>query len=99
MKLSEYYKMINEVSGQPVAEKDPRITYKDLSFDGPPGQQGSCTITFLDGNPIYLNWYIWSLDREWMYQQVEKELGKSIKLSNMSGGNGHEGADLEVIDE
>lgn len=96
MKLSEYYKMIDDVDGtaNPV---DPRITTKDLDFDEGPGKDGACTITFLDGEPVYLNWYVWDLDRSWMFQQVEKELGKKIKLTNFFGGNGHEGADLEVI--
>ena len=99
MKLSEYYKMINEVSGQPNPKPDPRITVVDLDFNEGPGKEGSATITFLDGEPVYLNWYIWSLDRAWMFEQVENKLGSKFKLSNMSGGNGHEGADLELIKE
>lgn len=98
MKLSEYYKLINEVSRVPNKEPDPRITLKDLSFNGGPKKEGSATITFLDGVPVYLNWYIWSLDHNWMLEQVEKELGSKVKLSNLSGGNGHCGADLELID-
>lgn len=97
MKLSEYYKMISEIGGE-IQVDDPRITRKDLSFNDGPGKQGDATITFLDGIPVYLNWYIWDLDREWMFQQVEKELGKKFKLTNYGGGNGHESAELEVIE-
>jgi len=99
MKLSEYYKMINEVSGHPNPPDDPRITRKDLDFRGGKGKEGSATITFLDGAPVYLNWYVWDLDRKWMFEQVEKELGSKIKLSNFSGGNGHESAELELVKE
>jgi hypothetical protein len=96
MKLSDYYKLINQVSGIPNPSDDPRITRKDLSFNGGKGKEGSATITFLDGQPVYLNWYIWDLDQEWMFQQVEQELGAKIRLSNFTGGNGHCGADLEI---
>ena len=99
MKLSEYYKMINEVDGVPNPPDDPRITRKDLEFNGGKGKEGAATIIFLDGQPVYLNWYIWDLNHEWMIQQVELELGGKIKLSNWSGGNGHEGADLEMVKE
>jgi hypothetical protein len=107
MKLSEYYHMINQIDkplwkrifdwirGEP--KQDSRITIKDLEFNGGKGKEGSATITFLNGVPVYLNWYIWDLDHAWMIQQVEQELGAKIKLFNLSGGNGHEGADLEVL--
>lgn len=98
MKLSEYYKMIREVDGLPPLKEDPRITRKDLSFNGGKGKEGAATITFLNGVPVYLNWYIWNLDHKWMIEQVEKELGKKIKLTNRSGGQGHEGADLEIVE-
>lgn len=98
MKLSEYYKMINEVSGVTNPPDNPRITRKDLDFNGGKGKEGSAIITFLDGVPVYLNWYIWDLDHQWMIEQVELELGKKIKLSNFSGGNGHQEAELEVIE-
>jgi hypothetical protein len=97
MKLSEYYKMINEVDGVPNPPDDPRISIKDLSFNEGKGKEGSVTITFLDGVPVYLNWYIWDLDHNWMVEQVEKELGKKIILSNHCGGNGHCSADLELV--
>lgn len=96
MKLSEYYKMINEVDGVPNPEPDPRITTKDLDFKEGKGKEGSASITFLDGVPVYLSWYRWDLDLAWMFEQVEKELGKKFKLTNWSGGNGHESAELEV---
>ena len=99
MKLSEYYKMINEVDGVPNPPENPRITRKDMDFKGGKGKDGSCTITYLDGEAVYLNWYIWDLDVEWMFGEVEKELGHKFKLSNWSGGNGHEGAELELIKE
>ena len=99
MKLSDYYKMIREVDGLPPLKEDPRVTRKDLSFNGGKGKEGSATITFLDGSPVYLNWYIWDLDRGWMIEQVEKELGKKIKLANHSGGNGHEGADIVAAED
>lgn len=99
MKLSEYYKMMNEVDGIPNPEPDPRITIKDLSFNGGKGKEGSATITFLDGIPVYLNFYIWDLDLGWMKEQVEQELGAKIILSNWSGGNGHMGAELEIVKE
>jgi hypothetical protein len=97
MKLSEYYKMINEVSGHPNPMDDPRITRIDMSFTGGKGKEGSATITFLDGEPVYLNWYIWDLNHNWMVEQVEAELGKKIELSNYGGGNGHCSADLKVM--
>ncbi len=97
MKLSEYYKLINEIDGKPNPPDDPRITRKDFEFNGPPGQQGSATLTYLDGVPIYLNWYIWDLDLDWMQTQVEAYLGQKIILYNMNGGNGHESADLELV--
>jgi hypothetical protein len=97
MKLSEYYKMINKVDGVPNPPDNPRITRKDLDFNGGKGKEGSAIITFLDGEPTYLNWYIWDLDHSWMIEQIEKELGGKIILSNHSGGNGHEGADLELV--
>lgn len=99
MKLSEYYKMIREVDGLPAAKDDPRITRKDLEFKGGKGKDGSATITYLDGEPVYLNWYNWDLNTKWMFKQVEKELGKKFKLSNWGGGNGHESAELEMLDE
>lgn len=98
MKLSEYYKMIREVDGLPPAKEDPRITKKDLNFNGGKGKDGSATITFLDGAPVYLNWYIWDLDRKWMFEQIEKELGKKFKMKNMNGGQGHESCDIEIIE-
>lgn len=91
--------MIREVDRLPPIKDDPRITRKDMNFNGPPGQQGDCTITFLDGNPVHLNWYIWNLDIKWMFKQVEKELGKKIRVFNISGGQGHEGGDIEIIGE
>jgi hypothetical protein len=97
MKLSEYYKMINEVDGIPNPPDNSRIFRKDLSFNEGKGKEGAATITFLDGEPVYLNWYIWDLERQWMIEQVEIELGGKIILSNQSGGNGHEGADLELV--
>lgn len=97
MKLSEYYKMIAEIDGHPQPPDDPRITRKDLDFRGGKGKEGSATITFLDGEPGYLNWYIWDLDHDWMVKQIEKELGAKIRLFNLTGGNGHNGAELEII--
>ena len=97
MKLSEYYKMINDVDGIPNKEPDPRITIKDLNFNEGKGKDGSATITFLDGEPVYLNWYIWDLDHNWMVEQIEKELGGKIILSNWGGGNGHNSADLQLV--
>jgi hypothetical protein len=99
MKLSEYYKMINKIDGFPDPEPDPRITYTDISFTGGKGKEGSATIIFLDGVPVYLNIWIWDLDLDWAIGQVEQELGSKIVLSNWSGGNGHEGADLELVKE
>lgn len=97
MKLSDYYKMIEKISGQPVPEDDPRVTRKDFDANDGPGRQGSWTITYVDGIPAYLNWYQWQLDLDWMFTEVEKELGSKFKLSNWSGSNGHGGADLELI--
>jgi hypothetical protein len=97
MGLSQYYKMINEVDGVPNPPDNPRITRKDLDFRGGKGKEGSATITFLDGEPVALNWYIWDLDTGWMIEQVEKELGGKVILSNYSGGNGHCSADLELV--
>lgn len=88
--------MINEVAGVTNPPSDPRIRTVDLSFNGGPGKEGSATITFLDNEPIYLNWYIWDLNYDYLVHQVEKELGSKINLSNMSGGNGHYSADLEI---
>ena len=73
-------------------------TFKTLEFDDGKGKDGSATITFKNGEPVYLSWYNWDLDYNWMIEQVEKEIGK-FKLSNHSGGNGHEGAVLEIIKE
>lgn len=97
MKLSEYYEMIAKIDGTSQANPDPRLTRKDLEFNGGKGKDGSATITFLDGKPIYLGWWIWDLDHAWMIEQIEKELGGKIILSNWEGGNGHNGADLELI--
>jgi hypothetical protein len=97
MKLSEYYKMINEVDGVSNPPDDPRISRKDLDFRGGKGKEGSATITFLDGVPVYLNWYIWDLNEDWMVEQVETELGGKIMLTNICGGNGHVSADLELV--
>lgn len=84
--------------GFPIVEKeDIRTTHKNLEFREGVGKEGSACITFVDGTPVYLNWFIWNLDHEWMVQQVEKELGVKIKLSNYTGGNGHCGADIEII--
>ena len=97
MKLSEYYRLMAEVDGKPLPPDDPRISRKDLNFRGGKGKEGSATITFLDGVPVFLNWYIWDLDGAWMISQVEEELGGKIRLFNHSGGNGHESADLELL--
>ncbi len=80
-----------------VTKEDTRITHKNLKFNEGKGKEGSACITFVDNNPVYLNWFIWNLDHEWMVEQVEKELGAKIKLSNYTGGNGHSGADIEII--
>lgn len=93
MKLSEYYKSINKTDG----EEDARITHKDMEFRGPVGKQGSCTITFLDGIPVYLNWHVWNLDINLMFKQVETELGKKIRITNITSNQGHEGGDIEII--
>lgn len=74
-----------------------RISVKSLSFNDGPGKQGDVTIYFLDGVPVFLNWYEWDLDDDWMISQIEKELNSKIKLSNLSGGNGRFSADLELI--
>lgn len=99
MKLSEYYRMMAEIDRRPLPEDDPRVKRIDLDFKEGKGKEGSATITFLDDVPVYLNWYIWSLNHEWMVEQIEKTLGKKIKLSNFSGGNGHESADLEIVED
>lgn len=98
MKLSEYYKFINEIDGRPNPEPNSRITLKDLNFNEGKGKEGSATITFLDGEPVALNWYCWDLDYNWLIAQIEHELSKKIKLVNHSGGNGHESAYIEIIE-
>lgn len=95
-KLSDYYKMIAEIDGRPLKE-DPRVTYFDFDFKEGKGKEGSATITYFEGKPVHLNWYIWDLDRTWMMEQVNAKLGGIAILCNFSGGNGHEGADIQEV--
>lgn len=99
MKLSEYYKIMDKIAGLPEAKEDPRITYKDLTFKGGKGKEGSATIVFLDNIPFQLNCYIWDLDLDYMHGEVEKIIGSKIKFVNNSGGNGHMSWDIELITE
>jgi hypothetical protein len=96
VKLSEYYRIMNEIAGRPDPPDHPRVTRKDLDWNDGPGKQGAATISFLDGVPRYLNWYVWDLDFEWMVEQVGKELGRTIKLVEVTGGNGHCAATIEM---
>lgn len=97
MTLTEYYKMIAEVDGRPIPEQDPRVTNIELAFRGGPGKEGSATIHLLDGVPAALSWYIWDLSDEYLMEQVQAALTVKVKRTNVSGGNGHCYADLEVV--
>lgn len=95
MKLSEYYKMLNQVDGiKSNTEPDPRISIKDLSFDEGPGKNGSATITYLDGEPVYVNWYNWDLNEQWMWSQIEEEIKSPFEIFNLHTNNAHGGAEI-----
>lgn len=90
---------MDDLAGVPRTLEAPGVTYKNYDFKEGPGKEGSACISFVDGIPMYLNWYIWNLDHEWMMCQIETDLGMKIKLSNYTGGNGHCGADIEILKE
>lgn len=97
-KLSDHYKMINEIGGIKTPELPSNITLKDLNFDGAKGEQGSATIYYLDGIAFELNWYSWNLDFWWMVSQIEKELGRQINIIEITGGNGHEQGLIQYVE-
>lgn len=80
-------------------DEDPRISFIDFLFDEGPGKDGNACVICLDGIPIHVEYYIWDLDREWMAQQIEQKIGIKMKLTNFGGGNGHEDAEIIIIDE
>ncbi len=65
-KLSDYYKMINEVDGVKTPELPSNITLKNLNFDAGLGKDGSATIYYLDSIAFKINWYSCSLDFAWL---------------------------------
>lgn len=73
------------------------MSYKNFHFNEGPGKKGCACVTFVDGVPTYLNWFTFELDHEWMMTQLEMNLGLKFKLSDYVGGNGHSGADIEII--
>jgi hypothetical protein len=98
MILTEYYEMIAKADGIKLPDPDPRLTNIEISMNGDVGQQGSATIHLLDGIPAGLSWYVWSLTDEYLMEQVHSKLnGIRVEMKNVSGGNGHMYADLEVI--
>ncbi len=97
MDYEEYQNLIRQIDGQPPQQLPDGVTTKNLEFTGEKGAQGSATIYFKGGTPLMVAWYDWDLDDHYLLEQLEKELGYTIRLSAISGGNGHFRAALEIV--
>jgi hypothetical protein len=68
-----------------------------LDFNEGPGKEGTATIYYKDNEAFGVDYYVWSLEDEYLVQRIEEELGYKIKLYDYSGGNGHHSAKIKRI--
>ena len=100
MSKSKGYEGYQELMGfgpseeQKKARQAAGITSKHFNFKGK-GNEWNCTIYFdRDGEPLRMNYYIWSATNEQMMASLEAELGYPVEMVKSWGGNGHYTADM-----
>ena len=78
------------------ARKKAGVTSRSFDYNGK-DNEWNCTVYFQNGDPLKMNFYIWSATREQMEASLQKDLGYSVEWSKWSGGNGHYSCELRRI--
>jgi hypothetical protein len=91
----EYDKAVSRFFGDLKNEPHPEFTIIDVTIDfSGNSNDWNATISFKDGIPFSLSYYIWSASEENVEKGLLEMIGPNYKIINHGGGNGHYYADI-----